>query len=67
MDVVDRVRGFIRKRHKSTGAPTRDAAALSFGNLAELSIDEKDRYVRTLLSIAVADGRISEAALARMY
>jgi hypothetical protein len=67
MNVVDRVKAFIRKRHKGTGAPTSVAAALSSGNLAELSLDDKERYVRTLLAIAVANGRINEAALARTY
>jgi len=61
MNVLDQVEAFIRKRRRSTGIPASTDTALSLGNLAQLSLEEKERYVRALLPIALTNGKIREA------
>jgi hypothetical protein len=67
MNVLDRAKALILKRRIDTGVPTSSEAALSLDNLAQLSLQEKERYIHALVPIALANGSISEPALARLY
>jgi hypothetical protein len=67
MNVLDQAKAFIRRRRTSTSVPTNSGASLSLENLAQLSLEEKVRYVQALVPIALASGRIGDSALARLY
>lgn len=66
MSVVGRLKAFAHDSQGSSGAPM-GAVAPSSESLVELSLKDKERYVRALLSVALSGGKINEAVLARMY
>lgn len=67
MKVLDRAKALVHRNRIGTGVPASDEVALALDNLAQLSLEEKEHYVRALVPIAVANGKITERALARLY